>query len=281
MPGGINYSITVPGKVYRVTAEDYEIINGNTVLVKNSYVDLIRNNMIPGFEIEFEPAKPITDPKVTEVWEPEPAIVNPSNKKIKSPSDAIILFDGKNMDNWVHYDGRPAEWNVSKKIMTIKPGSGTIKTTRDFGDIQLHLEWRSPKEPNRKGQDRGNSGVFFQNKYEVQILNSYQNRTYSNGQAASVYKQYPPLVNAMNPPGEWNTYDIIFHAPKFDNNGQQIKSGTLTVIHNGVLVQDHVEIMGTTEYIGRPKTIPHGDGPLVLQDHSNKVSFRNIWVREL
>ena len=165
--------------------------------------------------------------------------------------------------------------------MTVLPGTGQIETKAKFGDCQLHLEWRSPDEPNRKGQDKGNSGVFLQGKYEVQILNSYQNRTYSNGQAASIYKQYIPLVNAMRPPGEWNVYDIIFHAPEFDSMGKKTKSGTLTVIHNGVLVQDHIEILGTTEYIGKPKNIPHRDGPIFLQDHSNKVSFRNIWLRKL
>ena len=137
------------------------------------------------------------------------------------------------------------------------------------------------KEKDRKGQDKGNSGVFLQGKYEVQILNSYENRTYSNGQAASVYKQHIPLVNAMRPPGEWNVYDIIFHAPEFGTDGKKTKSGTFTVIHNGILVQDHVEILGTTEYIGPPKNTAHGEGPIFLQDHSNKVSFRNIWLRKL
>lgn len=223
----------------------------------------------------------ITDPKVTEVWEPEPQIVTPGNNENTPPSDAIILFDGGNADAWQHDDGSPVKWKIDEDIITVEPGTGQIVSKESFGDCQLHIEWRSPIELKRKGQDKGNSGVFFQGKYEVQVLNSYQNRTYSNGQAASVYKQYPPLVNAMRPPGEWNVYDIIFHAPEFDTSGTKIKSGALTVIHNGVLVQDHVEVQGTTEYIGPPKNIPHGDGPIFLQDHSNKVSYRNIWVRKL
>ena len=226
-------------------------------------------------------SKEITDPKVTEVWEPEPTIVTPSEKDNTPPSDAVILFDGANADAWEHDDASSVKWKIEKDIITVKPGTGQITTKESFGDCQLHLEWRSPIEKDRKGQDKGNSGVFLQGKYEVQILNSYQNRTYSNGQAASVYKQHPPLVNAMRPSGEWNVYDIIFHAPKFDNNGNKIKSGTLTVLHNGILVQDNVVIQGTTEYIGKPKTIPHGDGPIFLQDHSNKVSYRNIWLRKL
>ena len=223
----------------------------------------------------------ITDPKVTEVWEPEPSVVTPGDNLNSPPSDAVILFDGGNADAWQHDDGMPVKWSIDGSIMTVVPGTGQISTKGKFGDCQLHLEWRSPIEPNRKGQDKGNSGVFLQGKYEVQILNSYQNRTYSNGQAASIYKQYIPLVNVMRPPGEWNVYDIIFHAPRFDSSGNKTKNGTLTVIHNGVLVQDHVEILGTTEYIGPPKNPPHGDGPVILQDHSNKVSFRNIWLRQL
>lgn len=234
---------------------------------------------------EMEGDKPnkelITDPKVTEVWQPEPKIVSPAEEGNNPPSDAIILFDGGNADMWQHQDGSAVKWKIDDFVMTVEPGTGQIETKNSFGDCQLHLEWRSPIEPDRKGQDKGNSGVFFQGKYEVQILNSYQNRTYSNGQAASVYKQHIPLVNAMNPPGKWNFYDIIFHEPKFDKDGKKIKSGTMTVIHNGALVQDHVEILGTTEYIGPPKNIPHGDGPIFLQDHSNKVSFRNIWLRKL
>lgn len=228
-----------------------------------------------------ESAVAISDPKMTEVWDPEPEIVTPSDEGSTPPSDAIILFDGGNADAWRHDDGGHIKWNIDDFIMTVMPGTGQISTKEKFGDCQFHLEWRSPLEHDKKGQDKGNSGIFFQGKYEVQILNSYQNRTYSNGQAGSIYKQHIPLVNATKPTGQWNAYDIIFHAPKFDKRGQKIKSGTLTVIHNGVLVQDHVEIIGTTEYIGAPKNIPHGEGSIILQDHGSKVSFRNIWLRQL
>jgi len=223
----------------------------------------------------------ITDPKATEIWEPEPKVITSNYENNAAPSDAIVLFNGVDADSWQHGDGKPINWDIDESTMTVKPGTGQIETKEYFGDCQLHLEWRSPIEKDRKGQDKGNSGVFLQGKYEVQILNSYENRTYSNGQAASIYKQHIPLVNAMQPPGEWNVYDIIFHAPKFDTDGTKTKSGTLTVMHNGVLVQDHVEILGTTEYIGPPKNIAHGDGPIYLQDHSNKVSYRNIWLRKL
>jgi len=220
----------------------------------------------------------ITDPKLTEVWEPEPAAVTTSVGT--APSDAVVLFDGSDLSNWVHYDGSPAQWVVVDGNVTVKPGTGDIKTKEIYGDVQLHVEWKSPDEPDRTGQDKGNSGVFLQRRYEVQVLNSYQNRTYSNGQAGAIYKQYPPLVNATSPTGQWNTYDIIFHAPIFDGD-QMVKKGTLTVLHNGVLIQDHAELQGTTEYIGPPKVVAHGDDHIVLQDHSNEVSYRNIWLRKL
>jgi len=249
-----------------------------TIFLLTSCSKKVNSQIIPTEKKEI--AK-ITDPKVTEVWEPEPKVITPSEDGNTPPSDAIVLFGGVDANSWQHNDGTPVKWTIENNIMTVLPGSGQITTKENFGNCQLHLEWRSPNEPDRKGQDKGNSGVFLQGKYEVQILNSYQNRTYSNGQAASIYKQHIPLANAMRPPGEWNVYDIVFHAPSFDEDGHKSKSGTLTVIHNGVLVQDHVEILGTTEYIGPPKNIPHGDGPIFLQDHSNEVSFRNIWLRKL
>lgn len=221
-------------------------------------------------------------PEETEVWEPEPKVITAPGMG-KAPSDAILLFDGSNLNEWVSAkDGSPAKWEVKDGIFTVVPGTGDILTKRSFGDCQLHLEWRSPDEgAERKGQDRGNSGVFMQDRYEVQILNSYQNRTYANGQAASIYKQSIPLVNATSKQGEWNVYDIIYTAPRFRKNGSLERPGYITVIHNGVVVQNHVEIQGTTEYIGAPKYIAHGNAPIRLQDHSNRVSFRNIWIREL
>ena len=161
--------------------------------------------------------------------------------------------------------------------------TGAINTKKSFGSCQLHIEWASPKEVKGSSQGRGNSGVFLMSKYETQVLDSYNNRTYADGQAGSVYGQNPPLVNAARKPGEWQTYDIIFTAPRFNKDGIKVASGFLTVMHNGVLIQDHVEIKGTTPYIGWPKNPAHGKGPLRLQDHqdNSRVSYRNIWVREL
>jgi hypothetical protein len=223
----------------------------------------------------------ITDPKATEVWEPEPRIVTPGETNSAPPSDAIILFEGSDLDAWQHGDGSAAKWIVEDGIATVKPRTGAIKTKEQFGDCQLHLEWRAPSVIEGEGQGRGNSGVFLQERYEVQVLDSYNNRTYSNGQAGSIYKQSMPLVNAMRAPGEWQTYDIIYQAPRFNEDGIKVSAATVTVIHNGVLIQNNTEIKGTTEYIGLPKNIAHGDGSIILQDHSNPVSYRNIWVRRL
>ncbi len=227
------------------------------------------------------PQKEITDPKETEVWEPEPKTI--SFDKNNVPSDAIVLFDGSDLEAWVSSkDSSAAAWTIHPdKIMLVKPGAGDIQTKSNFGSVQLHLEWSAPDIVQGEGQGRGNSGVFFQNKYEVQILDSYQNRTYSNGQATAIYKQHIPLANATKAPDQWQTYDIIFHAPVFDTEGTKTKSGSFTVIHNGVLVQDHIEILGSTEYIGPPKNEAHGEGPIKLQDHGNLVQYRNIWVRKL
>ena len=221
-----------------------------------------------------------TDPKDTEVWNPVPKVVTPG-VGTAPPSDAIILFDGKDLSNWISVDGAPAAWTLADEAMTVKPGTGDIFTRRSFGDIQFHLEWRAPAKIENEGQDRGNSGVFFQSKYEVQVLDNYQNKTYPNGQAGAIYKQHIPLFNACRPPGKWQTYDIIYTAPRFNKDGIKIKSGYLTVFHNGILIQNHVEIKGTTEYIGMPKNDAHGHAPLKLQDHDCLVSYRNIWVREL
>ncbi len=231
---------------------------------------------------DIQSEKEITDPTATEVWEPEPKVVSFHNNNV--PSDAIVLFDGSDLEAWVSSKDSisPANWTINPdKMMVVKPGSGDIQTKQNFGSIQLHLEWSAPDIIEGEGQGRGNSGVFFQNKYEVQILDSYQNRTYANGQATSIYKQHIPLANATKAPDQWQTYDIIFHQPEFDGEGNKTKSGTFTVIHNGVLVQDHVEILGTTEYISPPKNPAHGKGPIKLQDHGNLVQYRNIWVREL
>jgi len=231
--------------------------------------------MIKGFSQE------ITDPKATEVWEPEPKVVTPGTNG-SAPSDAIILFDGKNLDKWVSAESdKQVAWAIADGAMTVVPGTGGIKTKQSFGDIQLHIEWRTPAKVEHSGQDRGNSGIFFQGKYELQVLDSYNNRTYSNGQAGSMYKQHAPLVNATRPPGEWQAYDVVYIAPRFKDDGTLQTPGRMTVFLNGVVVQHYSEILGTTEYIGKPKIKAHGNAPLTLQDHSCAVSYRNIWVREL
>lgn len=236
---------------------------------------------VPG---EYSGTEPTT-PEETEFYKPVPPVVNPNDPLKRAPSDAIVLFAGGNLDNWISSrDSTAAKWIVNKDgSMTVNNKTGDIQTVQNFGSIQLHLEWKSPAEIQGKGQSRGNSGVFLQGLYEVQVLDNNDNDTYVNGQVGSVYKQHTPLAMASVPTGEWNTYDIIYHAPEFDKDGNKVKSGTVTVLHNGVLVQDNVEIKGTTPYIGWPKNPAHGKGPLKLQDHgdNSRVSYRNIWVREL
>lgn len=231
-------------------------------------------------EIEVEPTKP----KETEVWEPKPPVVT-VNINTKIPSDALVLFDGTNFDEWVSAkDSTEVKWLLNADgSMTVKDKAGDLQTKRNFGSIQLHLEWRSSSEIRANGQNRSNSGVFLQNRYEVQILDNNENDTYVNGQVGSIYKQAIPLVKASAKTGSWNSYDIIYHEPKFDSKGSLAKTATITVLHNGVLLQDHFSIKGTTEYIGWPKNIKHGKAPLKLQDHQDNsgVSYRNIWVREL
>ena len=230
-------------------------------------------------------------PEETEVWEPEPKVVQPG-VFLSPPSDAIILFDGTDFSKWRSERTKgDVEWTLNPdKSMTVKPGKGGIETIDEHGSVQLHIEWKSPTVIKGEGQGRGNSGIFFQRRYEIQVLDSYQNRTYSNGQAGSIYKQYIPLVNAMRPTGEWQVYDIVFNVPEFNDNGDEIKPGSFIVFHNGILIQNSVEIQGTTEYIGRPKkgrnVMPGflgGDKhrSLLLQDHSDLVSYRNIWMRKL
>ena len=220
-------------------------------------------------------------PEDTEVWEPVPTVVTPGSGAAP-PSDAIVLFDGSDLSAWRNEDGGDAEWTVADGAMTVAAGSGDIHTRQEFGDVQLHIEWRTPGVVEGDGQGRGNSGVFLQSLYEVQVLDSYANTTYSNGQAASIYKQHIPLVNASRPPGEWQTYDIVFRAPRFGADGTVAEKANITVFHNGVLVQDHVEIRGETVNIGAPSYKPHAaQMPLRLQDHDNPVSYRNIWLREL
>jgi hypothetical protein len=217
---------------------------------------------------------------VTELWEPVPRSVA-TGVNGAPPSDAIVLFDGKNLDQWESVKSGAPQWEVTDGHLVVVPGTGNLRTRQAFGDVQLHIEWRTPAVVSGEGQDRGNSGVFLMERYEVQVLDSFENKTYSNGQAASVYKQHIPLVNASRAPGEWQTYDIVFMAPLFDRDGRIRRPATVTVFHNGVLVQNNVTLHGPTEYIGEPLYREHGKAALELQDHRSPVAYRNIWIREL
>jgi hypothetical protein len=210
--------------------------------------------------------------------EGEPRVVDPD----PLPSDAIVLFDGEDLSQWKSdKDGGPAKWEVKDGAARVN-GTGYISTKQSFGDCQLHIEWATPAEVKGEGQGRGNSGVYLQGRYEIQILDSYINKTYYDGQAGAVYKEYAPLVNVCRKPGEWQAYDIIYHAPRFDDAGKLLKPGRVTVLQNGVLIQDNVEIKGPTGAAGEPKYTAHPlKQPLTLQDHHNPVRFRNIWIREL
>ncbi len=199
------------------------------------------------------------------------------------PSDAIVLFNGKDLSAWkkAGKDSLPA-WKIEKGVLVVAPKKGGIETRQSFGDIQLHIEWKSPIMKGETGQGYANSGIFLMGKYELQVLNSYGNETYSNGQAGSIYKQYAPLVNASTPPETWQVYDVVFTTPKFSDKGTLISPARITVFHNGVLIQNNVSIQGDTSYKGLPKYKAHeGKLPISLQDHTDPVSYRNIWVREL
>lgn len=207
---------------------------------------------------------------------PQPAIVTPGDAPGAPPSDAIVLFDGDDYDHWTQDNGKPVEWLLKDGAMVCKPHAGSIVTKEKFGDIQLHVEFDPPLMPKAKGQDRGNSGVYLQGKYEVQVLDSYENVTYPDGQCGSIYNEHPPLVNANRPPGQWQTYDIVFRAARFDEAGNRTSQAMVTVFHNGVVVQAHSPLGNPKMYKEAP-----GDGPILLQDHWNDVRYRNIWVRRL
>lgn len=229
--------------------------------------------------------RPEMVPAMTEIWDPEVAVVTPGELPFYAPSDAIVLMgEGLGLESeWTNDKGEKPQWNFENGVATVEKDSGVIKTKRAFQDFQLHVEWRTPSEVTGESQGRGNSGIFLQGIYELQVLDNYNNRTYRNGQAGSIYKQYAPLVNVCKAPGEWQTYDVIYTAPRFNEDGTYFTRPVVTVIQNGVLVQNHVELRGPTEYIGIPEysVKPHGNGPVILQDHGNPVSFRNIWIREL
>jgi len=220
-------------------------------------------------------------PEETEDWSREPALVTPG-KGTRPPSDAVVLYGGPaDKDKWMNTDGGPLEWKA-KDVLTVVPKAGDIRTKLQFGSVQLHIEWRTPEIIDGNGQERGNSGIYLMGLYEVQVLDSYKNETYYNGQAGSIYKQHIPLVNACKPPGEWQIFDIFFTAPGFNKDGSLETPGYMTIVHNGVLIQNHVALLGPTVYSGTPSYWKHADKlPLLLQDHSSPVSYRNIWIREL
>lgn len=232
--------------------------------------------------------KPVDEkitPGMTEIWDPEVKIIQPAVKDSDPPSDAIILFNGTDISKeWTDNDGNPSKWIVKDGSLISVKGAGVIKSRRKFNNFQLHVEWKTPSEVTGESQGRGNSGVFLQELYEVQVLDSYNNRTYRNGQAGAMYKQYAPLVNVSRKPGEWQSYDIIYTAPTFNNDTVAYYTPPrVTVLHNGVLVQNNVSLRGPTVYIGIPEYFvrKHGAGSVVLQDHGNPVAYRNIWIREL
>ncbi len=205
----------------------------------------------------------------------------PAHPSVPAPRDAVVLFDGTNLDGWQSASGGQADWTVADGAMTVKPGAGAIRTKKEFGDCQLHVEWASPKPVRGKGQDRGNSGIFFMGMFEVQVLDSYKADTYADGQAGAIYGQFPPIFNASLPPGEWQTYDIAFRRTRFDETGKLLEPARLTVIHNGVVVQNNEELLGQTNWLRYMPFEPGEKGPIELQDHSHPVKFRNMWLREL
>lgn len=222
--------------------------------------------------------------KVHEKDRPLPPIVKPGplRKSPPPPSDAVILFNGKDLSQWQDSKGQPAAWKVEKGYVEVVKKTGSILTKKEFGDCQLHIEWCAPIPAIGKDQGRGNSGVFLMNTYEIQVLDCYDNQTYADGMAGAVYGQHPPLVNACRPPGKWQTYDIIFHRPHFSADGKVKRAARITVFFNGILIQDNVKLTGPTAWKKRPPYKAHANKlPLSLQDHGNPVRFRNIWVREL
>jgi Domain of Unknown Function (DUF1080) len=231
------------------------------------------------------------NPATTEQWQPKPPRVPARGSPATPPGDAIVLFDGRGLGEWAEAgSAAPARWTAQGGVLTVVKAAGNIETRRRFGNYRLHLEWRIPADISGSGQERGNSGLFLASTgpgdagYELQILDSWDNETYVNGQAGAIYKQHPPLANPARPPGEWQSYDVVWTAPRFGEGGKLLAPARLTAYFNGVVIQDNAELMGETVYIGRPSYKAHGLAPIKLQAHgdpSEPISFRNIWVQEL
>jgi Domain of Unknown Function (DUF1080) len=239
--------------------------------------------------VAFSFAQNKVDPKwqIHDMSRPNPPVIDPGTPSTeeapgRAPSDAVVLFDGKDLSKWAHKDGSAAKWKVENGYFEVVPKTGQLYTRESFGDCQLHVEWAAPSPAHGESQDRGNSGVFLHDLYEIQVLDSYENKTYADGQASAVYGQFPPLVNASRPPGQWQMYDIVFRGPRFDSAGKLLRPARVTVFHNGVLVHDNDELTGPTAHKQRPpyKVTPE-KLPLSLQDHGHPVRYRNIWIREL
>ena len=257
--------------------------------MKNTTLLLVAIFTCSLYSVQAQDAKP----QDTEVWSPVPTAVTPGKVSSDAPSDAIILFNGKNLDQWVSVKDTtsPAKWTVANGVLTVNKPSGNIQTKQSFGSYQLHIEWKIPENIKEEGQSKGNSGIFLASTgpgddgYELQVLDSYNNKTYVNGQAGSIYKQFAPLVNSSRKPGEWQSYDVVWNAPVFNPDGVLRTPAHVTVFHNGVLIQNNVELQGPTKYIGKASySKAHGPAPIKLQSHgdpSKPISFRNIWVREL
>ena len=222
---------------------------------------------------------PVHDPS-----RPLPTVVapGPAGPPVPAPADAIVLFDGRDLGRWTDAKGQPARWKVENGYMEVVPKTGGIRTVDGYGDCQLHVEWMAPSPAKGTGQDRGNSGVFLMDTYEVQVLDCYGNKTYADGTAAAIYGQFPPAVNACRPPGEWQAYDIVFHRPRFASDGTLASPARMTVFHNGIVVHDGAVLTGPTAHKARPPYKAHAVRlPISLQDHDHPVRFRNIWLREL
>lgn len=252
-------------------------------------IDTPGKSWFSGFATQFEEiwVKAMHGWRVHDMKRPQPPIIDPGTSSTqeaagKAPSDAIILFDGNDLSKWERARGGPVKWLVKDGYAEVIPGTGDIRTLKSFGDCQLHLEWRVTEQLLGDGHDSGNSGVILMSKYEIQVFDSYRTKLYADGAAGAIYGEFPPDVDACIAPGKWQTYDIIFHPPHFDSNGSLIKPALITILFNGVLVQDNTEILGPTRWMSESPYEAHPDKlPLTLQDHNNPVRFRNIWIRPL